>query len=306
MKRELIRKVTLLFFQDEANGEWGVTHENTCESTPGEENAFNAFWDGEGIFHDVFEHDHEHSEFFRGKYAQNIGGEMAAMGALFYFAEDLQVRRFPAREERGWGYTAASEVARNTTFSYVEDGILNGSGGTGGSCLLSNVPPQPPVPEEESCFESWLDEYVSKVEKLRPRKNRSYDNKDERRYGWYYKNSCTPEKIRDLHRWGYYRARRDFPENGVYWCDGNTAKLNEFIRYWNRFCKINSAEDMATFFKTMTFYVYRKGDGLSWMCVMRSTEGKDIPVHPSIETFGEVFTLSAYSESVERYAEQEN
>src|SRR4051812_49426606 len=60
-KKKLVRTVDLRFFQDDANGEWGVTHKETC---PGNGNGeeFNAFWDGRGIFHDVFEHAHEFTD----------------------------------------------------------------------------------------------------------------------------------------------------------------------------------------------------------------------------------------------------
>src|SRR5690606_27490276 len=75
--RKLVREVRLQFFCDPAHGEWGLAHENTIEP---QGDGFNAFWSGTtGIFHDVFEHAHEHTGYFQGPYAMNIGGEIAAM-----------------------------------------------------------------------------------------------------------------------------------------------------------------------------------------------------------------------------------
>ena len=44
-----MHKVTLDFFQDEL-GQYGIAHSNSTDQ------GFYAFWDGIGIFHDVFEH----------------------------------------------------------------------------------------------------------------------------------------------------------------------------------------------------------------------------------------------------------
>jgi hypothetical protein len=44
--------VRLEFFQDHADGSYGLAHEKTISN----DTSFNAFWHGIGIFHDVFEH----------------------------------------------------------------------------------------------------------------------------------------------------------------------------------------------------------------------------------------------------------
>ena len=84
----LVRCVRMKFFQDSDNGEWGLTHDDTQSG----DECFNAFWSATGIFHDVFEHAHEHSKYFRGEAALNVGGEMAAMGAMYYFIHRLGLR----------------------------------------------------------------------------------------------------------------------------------------------------------------------------------------------------------------------
>lgn len=50
MKKHIVR---LEFFRDEADGDYGLAHEKTI----GLNESFNAFWNGIGIFHDVFEYD---------------------------------------------------------------------------------------------------------------------------------------------------------------------------------------------------------------------------------------------------------
>ena len=84
-RKRLVRKVSFRMFEDDANGEWGLTHADTFNGSE----PFNAFWGDMGLFHDVFEHAHEHSRFYSGEYAMNIGGELAAMGALWYYRDEM-------------------------------------------------------------------------------------------------------------------------------------------------------------------------------------------------------------------------
>src|SRR4051794_4205956 len=88
MKR-LIHEVDLRFFQDDATGEHGVSHVDTYNDS---ENPFNAGWGKVMIFHDVFEHWFEkRHKYFKGDYAMNIAGEMVAMGAMWYFFNELGI-----------------------------------------------------------------------------------------------------------------------------------------------------------------------------------------------------------------------
>lgn len=97
--------VTLKLFQDDATGEYGFAHKNTI----GADCSFNAFFTGVGIFHDVFEHwfEYEH-KYFKGNYAMNVAGEMAANGACWYLYDTLGLH----------GYR---ELSKNSMFNFSEN-----------------------------------------------------------------------------------------------------------------------------------------------------------------------------------------
>lgn len=256
MKR-LIRTVDLVFFQDEATGSYGLAHKETFDQSNG--SGFNAFWDGIGIFHDVFEHSHEYTnKYFRGDYAMNIGGEMSAMGAMMYYIDTLEVyNRLPERARwRGNG-----EVMRESTLSDVHEAISSGYCNYGYT-LESNVPKQKPVDNGE--LEYQLHEYAKKVKGLPV--SDSYEQ--EKEFGENYKRSVTFRKIADLHRYGYRLAEKLVPQN---W--DNRATLVTFLEYWNNFCKTNSAEDLQRSFRGITFKVYRDESGfISWKAVLNSAD----------------------------------
>ena len=87
--KKILSDINLLFFRDKVNKKWGVSPLYTANSEIG----FDPIWDGEFIFHDVFEHSHEGKKYFRGSHFLNIGGEMVASGALYYFLEDLEIEQ---------------------------------------------------------------------------------------------------------------------------------------------------------------------------------------------------------------------
>lgn len=269
-RRQLIRKVRLKFFQNDDSDIWGVSHADTIEDNE-DNTAFDPFWDGEGLFHDVFEHAHEGSEFFRGEYKQNVGGEMAAMGFLFYFCEDLGVNRFP---RRGF-WSTHTDVAINTTWGYVQEGMEYGYA-RGGNQLRSNVPRQ----EAEEYFTEDLDYLVELYWKKVKASTRRPEDRAERIYANAYRRSVTKRKILDLHRWGYYEARRLFPRNHE-----NAGTLTEFIRFWNTFCKENKAEEMAEVFSGIDFYLYRTGDFVTWMSTLVAHDHRRVTVHPDMPKF---------------------
>src|SRR6185436_1652887 len=85
--KKLIKEVNLVFFKDDGTGEYGLTHKETYDDNYG--NGFNAFWNGIGIFHDVFEHSHEFThKYFRGDYVLNIGGEMTNIDTMRYYYDN--------------------------------------------------------------------------------------------------------------------------------------------------------------------------------------------------------------------------
>jgi hypothetical protein len=79
--RTITRKFNI--FQDDATGEFGIAINDS------DSHQFNAFWNGQGIFHDCFEHFFEGQHFknnpFKGRHAYTVFGEIAALGAASYY-----------------------------------------------------------------------------------------------------------------------------------------------------------------------------------------------------------------------------
>src|SRR5579859_2725388 len=247
MKR-LVKKVELRFFVDNATGETGLCHYNTQDDNYG--TSFNAFWNGIGLFHDVFEHSHEYeNKYFRGDYAMNVGGEMAAMGAMLYYFETLGVSN-----RMNWhSYVPPAESMKRTTLDMVHEAIEDGYTQYG-SVLLSNVPKQRPVDSGE--LEYQIEDYWKKVKAMHTKT----EYEQERESGIEYKKSVTFRKIADLHRYGYRMAERLVPQS---W--DNAKVLHHFIETWDTFCANNRAEEIANQCKGITVKVYKDETGLiSW------------------------------------------
>jgi hypothetical protein len=246
MKR-LIKTVKLSFFQDDANGEWGLCHTDTQDSNYG--NGFNAFWGGLGIFHDIFEHSHEHqNKYFRGDYAMNVGGEMTAMGAMWYYYETLGMyNRLNSN-----GYRSPADMMRETTESEIQEALYSGYCQYGNE-LLSNVPKQRPTENGE------LEYQIEKMWKQVKEAPIKCTDEQEREFAIAYKNSVSFRKIADLHRYGYRMAERMVPDN---W--DNRTTLVDFMNVWDKFCKDNTAEQMQNYFRYVTFKIYKENDRISW------------------------------------------
>lgn len=249
--RKLIKTVDLRFFQDNAHGEYGVTHVDTFA----EDNGFNAFWDGMGLFHDVWEHAHEYKDrYFKGEYAMNIGGEMAAMGAMWYYVDSLGLY---FRLRQGSIYSPG-DMMRQTTEDLVSESIKEGNCNFGYT-LESNVPKQNET--ENSELECQLDLFWDKVKDLdaHEAERGQYSYQNERDAGLEFKQSVTKEKIQDLHRYGYRMAERLVPNTNE-----NHATLRTFLEFWSKFCKDNKAEDLANYLSRIEFKIYRDGDSIQW------------------------------------------
>lgn len=261
MKR-LIKTVDLVFFRDDANGEYGLTHKETFDNNYG--NGFNAFWGGMGIFHDVFEHAHEHTnKYFRGDYAMNIGGEMAAMGAMFYYMETLGMHN--RIENMGWNWRGTADAMKRTTLDEIHEAISSGWCNYGYT-LESNVPRQKPVYVGD--FEYEIESFAKEVKAFPV----DGHGEQEKEFGEQYKKSVTFRKIADLHRYGYRMAEKLVPDN---W--DNRAMLENFIAFWNNFCKRNSAEDMQQTFSGLTVKLYKDENGfISWKAILKSSSPSEI------------------------------
>lgn len=268
----LIREVKLRFFQDGATGEWGLTHQDTQDDSYG--NGFNAFWGGIGIFHDIFEHWHEHThKYFRGDYAMNIGGEMSAMGAMWYYFDTLGVRN---RDFNPHSMLWMGDSMRKTTEDLIRENIEH-DGSNYGSVLECGVPKQRPTENGE--LECQIDTMWENVKEMIPGKSHleyksrhpeSTSDDREIEYGIQYKNSVTKRKIADLHRWGYRQAERDIPDTIE-----NRDTLSEFIRFWNEFCKAHRAEDIGMEATGIDFRIYKERGQISWVAEFTGLECYD-------------------------------
>jgi hypothetical protein len=240
----LINEINLTLFRDDADGSYGVTHKDThCANE-----SFNAFWDGIGIFHDVFEHWFEfRHKYFTGDYAVNRGGECAATGAAWYFYNTLGVHNRPLSNLHFFGDSIRKEN-ESAIIEAVEYGYTNF-----GSELLSAVPTQKPLDNIE------LEYQVSQLWK-NVKDCQVCESPDEMEGAMQYKKSLSKSKIANLYRWGYRMAEKMIPDNME-----NQNVLTDFIRFWDTFCKNNSAEELCNYFRELNIKIYKNSKGeISW------------------------------------------
>lgn len=232
---KLVKEVELVFFIDDGSGRCGLTHKQTAPDNNGGE-GFNAFYDGRGIFHDVFEHSHEFVHpYFKGEAAMNIGGEMAAMGSLAYYMELIGQERF----SRG-SYVHPSDIIVNNTFYEVQQAIEDNDFRFGDK-LISFVPYQRPV--DNSYLEYAINKYFERIQNV--------EAADES--GTEYKKSVTRAKLANLHRFGFRMAKGLVPNH----YDNGTV-LYEFITKWDEFCKENDAEKLMNDIGGIKIQLYHK------------------------------------------------
>jgi len=243
---KLIKTVDLVFFEDDASGNWGLAHKETYN----ENNAFNAFWNGIGVFHDVFEHYFENKhKYFKGDYGMNVGGEMVASGHMWYYRNKLGM--YNMRLQDGYQTTASKKMIDNTS-DLVQEAICSGYANYG-SKLESNIPKQSPADDYD--LEDELSNFWQDVKSW----NFRNDYYDERKYSETYKKSISFKKIVDLHRWGFKQEEKYVPDNYE-----NKDVLCNFIEFWDKFCKNNNPKNIASYCKGITIKVYKNKDVISW------------------------------------------
>jgi len=269
-----IHTVELSFFEDDATGEFGLAHTKTHN----ENSPFNAFWNGIGIFHDVFEHwfELEH-EYFLGDNGMNVGGEMAAMGAAYYYYDVLNVHN---RYENG--YRTFADVMRQTTESEVMEAIQCGYTNFGNT-LNCGVPRQRPLDNGE--LEYQIEMLYNNVKNL-SYDRQSYVSKIEENASKNYKKSVTLGKIANLHRWGYRMAENLIPDNRH-----NQIMCGEFIDFFNNFCKSNSAEDLTSLADTLTIQLFKDGEEITWSAFITTKENQKIEVTTASYIVDELYSF---------------
>lgn len=255
-RKRLVRKVELRFFCDDATGEYGLTHAETIEG------GFNAFWGGIGMFHDVWEHAHEHThKYFRGRFAMNIGGEMTAMGAMWYYQNSLGLHsKRMINPNSIWD---PADLMRRTTQDDIQEAIQEANCQFG-SCLESNVPRQRPVNDSE--LEYQIEKMWAEIKTFNFKPG-EYSEDNEKEYAQEYKASCSFRKIADLHRFGYRYAERLVPYSRENW-----QMMYDFIDFWNAFCKNNVAKDLQYWTRGITFYIYKQEGQVTWRAKLVSSD----------------------------------
>lgn len=249
-------KVELLFFRDDANGEYGIAHSNAIDE------GFNAFWTGIGIFHDVFEHSHEGKhKYFKGDYAFNVAGEMAAMGSCFYYYNELGVYN---RMSGNYYFKGTDRNIIDSGMTLAHENIYSGCGNFGYE-LRTKIPYQKPL--NTNYFDEVVnDSYAEEIERVKFNGDwqlNQYDRQEELDQSRSYKKSCTWSKVLRIHRYGYRMAQRLVPDN---WENRDT--LVNFINYWNDFTKKNSAEDMFNYFQGITFNITKHKGCIKWTATL--------------------------------------
>lgn len=247
--KTLALSVDLKIFEDEESEIWGLTHKNTYNV----DNPFDSIWSGMMIFHDVFEHwfEKEH-EYFKGKDSMNVGGEMSAMGAMWYYYSELGMHnRLPSNS-----YHPPCEMMKQTTMDMVEEAIHEGYCNYG-ETLECGVPYQSPVDNGE--LEYQIEDFANQVKGFNFNCNDLESSK-------VYKDSVTSKKIKSLHRWGYKMAEKLVPDNY-----SNQDTLIEFKNFWDTFCEKNNAEELYNYFSGITFNIYKENGVISWTATLNGS-----------------------------------
>lgn len=214
-----MHKVRLKFWDDDATDDWGLSPINSINV----ENPFNAAFTPTMIFHDSFEHWFEDKhKYFLGKNAFNVGGEVAAMGAMWCYYEEYY-------ERLNNSYHSPQDNCIATTLYMMQEGVEDGFFSYG-ERLECGVPYQPPV--ECGDLEYIIDEHWQRVKGFKVSEE-----------GQEYFNSITRAKLANLYRWGYRMAQR----MKLDW-----DAIHDFMDFFEGFCAKNSAEELAYYFKGLT------------------------------------------------------
>jgi len=207
-----------VFDTDDASGEYGVLPKKYVDT------GFNYSWNPTILFHDIFEHmiesDHK---YFKDNYAFNVGGEIFAMGILYYLYDNFHLScRIPS------GYYSAEDRIMQTCESDMIESIAYGYINYGNE-LLCNVPYQKPV-------DSYLEQRIIKqYEKLMSEEIRADD--DDLENAIRYKKSITLGKLQRLYRYGYRTAAKRYP-----YSYHNSSVLHDYYKQCEKLCKIDLSE----------------------------------------------------------------
>jgi len=270
MSKQLLNTVSLKIFQDEG-GNFGASHKDTYQ------NGFDAFWSGRTIFHDVFEHWFENKhEYFINKCAMNRSGECAAMGAALYYYNELAVHSRALNSRSIYTFEKMTQLENELA---IKDSLMRSS--DFGNKFESIIPNQD---ECNSALEYGVDDLWENVRNYQ--KTIEIDDED-KESTTIYRNSLTKAKVRNAYRWGYNMAENLIPNEA-----GNNIVMEDFITFFDDFCKNNEAECMLEAFSGLVINIYSEKNkfnetSISWDAELISQYGENM-------TLTEEFNLDDY------------
>jgi len=279
MSKQLIHTVKLKFFTDD-NGTSGISHEQTCEYNTNDE-TFDAFWDGVGIFHDVFEHWFEYKhEYFLNDFGMNRAGECAAMGAALYYYQGLGVMN--RTRQGGMFYRPFTDDIRMENEYPIKESLTGYS--RFGHTFECMIPDQDEAHIELECV---IDDLWESVRNYQRDNDIEEGCEDGARV---YRNSLTKAKVRNSYRWGYHMAEALVPRSG-----DNNLTLTGFIDYFNQLCKDNDAKEMVEIFDSININLYSDKNEWGETCI--SWEGELISNEGDSIKLDSPFNIDEYIES---------
>lgn len=258
----LIKTIYLELHRDTDSGIWGLVPKGTTDG----DNRFNSFWDPRGIFHDTFEHNFENThKYFKNDYALNLGGELAAMGALWYYYSEMG---FSKRMGSMGSYSySPGDSMRNTTLSEIRE-ICHTGWHRYGEELLSAIPYQKPVDNVE--LEYQIRKYWEEVKKLQPES----DSEQDIDFANSYLKSVSLQKIANLHRWGYRMAQRLVPDK-----KDNYLMLEDFYDTMTKLTRLDAEHIYNLGFSELVIKLYRKNSKLDWKAKLMGESVKSVNIN---------------------------
>ena len=224
--------------KDYITGEYGIIPSGQLGSD------FNAFWTAIMLFHDTIEHFFEGERYFRNEFQYNVGGEMVAMGVLFYLNELGCIYERLTVNSR----LAPEESIMETTYFLLEEAIEGST--LFGKRLYCEVPYQKPV---DSYLEDCIEAQYRRIRKLET-------NEDEEEF----KKSVTLDKMKRLYRYGYNLGKKHYPD---------TYEVREAIsKYWEDLVQLTRFHGLDDFaYLTIELETSKK---FSHKIILEDYEGK--------------------------------
>ena len=231
--------------KDYITGEYGIIPSGQLGSN------FNAFWNPIMIFHDTIEHFFEGERFFKNEFQYNIGGEMVAMGVLFYLNE---LGIIYERLVQGNTFSPERSIMQST-YNLLEDAIEGDI--IFGERLYCAIPYQKPI---DSYLEDCLEDQYKRIKKIKTNES-----------GVDFKKSITLNKMKRFYRYGYNLGKKHCPD--IYEVRGELIKYWENLKSLTRFYSLDDFAYLSIELET--------GKHFSYKIILEDYEGKIETIYQS-------------------------